>query len=98
MALEAKSRRLIELHVSGSGAKHLIDAFVEELPPLPAIRQSLLRELPRHSNIRIDEMVFYVECDDRDSAYNTLSLYETMYPEIEFVLVGHANADQTKRR
>jgi hypothetical protein len=81
-----RSTSLIDLHLSGKSAKIVIDEVLAELPPLPSIRQSILNELPRGSRVRVDEknMVFYVDCSDRRSMVETITLYERIYPEVEF--------------
>lgn len=81
-----RSASLIDLHLSGKSAQLVIDDLLEELPPLPAIRQSLLRDLPRSSKVRVDEknMILYIDCDDRRSMMETVTLYERIYPEVEF--------------
>jgi hypothetical protein len=70
----------------------LIGAILEELPPLPAIRQTLLRELPKGSRVRVDEenCVVYVLCEDsnRKALIDKLNFYERIYPEIDFVPEG----------
>jgi hypothetical protein len=83
------TKRLIDMHLSGKGARHLIDAVLEELPPLPAIRTSLLRDLPKGSRVRVDEAdsVFYVDCADRYVLKERLAFYERAYPEIDFVVI-----------
>jgi hypothetical protein len=88
-----RSSSLIDSHLSGKSAKIVIDELLEELPALPDIRQSLLRELPKGSNVRMDEknMIFYIDCSDRRSMLETVTLYERIYPEVEF-------AQETKSR
>lgn len=79
------SKKLIDLHLSGESAKHLIDALVEDLPAPEVIRHSILRDLPKGSSVTLDEGVVYVRCEDRRVLVEKLPLFELMYPELDFV-------------
>lgn len=82
-----RSKKLIDYHLAGKSVKDVIEELLNDLPPLQSIRQSLLNELPYGSKVKIDNQntVFYVECVDKRSTLETLTLYERIYPEIEFV-------------
>lgn len=81
----SSGRKLIELHLSGVSAQHLIDSLVEELPSPQMIKQSLLRDLPKGSSVVIDEGVVYIRCENRKAVVDKLPLFELMYPELDFV-------------
>jgi hypothetical protein len=79
------SRKLIDLHLTGQSARYLIDSLVEELPPPEVIRMSVLRDLPKGSNVTLDEGVVYIQCEDARVVAEKLPLFELMYPELDFV-------------
>ena len=80
------SKKLIEQIVSGKSAQYVIDALVEELPPLPAIKASISRDLPRGTKVEIDDEVVYIETDDRDKIREHVEFLSQVYPELDFVL------------
>jgi hypothetical protein len=83
--MSPRSAKLIELRLSGKSAEHIIDALVEALPALPAIRQSILNDLPKGSEVRIEENTVYIECADKESLAWKVPFFESMYPELDFV-------------
>ena len=81
-------KSLIEQVCGGKSAKYIIDAIMEELPPLPAIRTSLIREIPKAA-VRIEENTFFISPPEKNDKYKMQEIVETyrlMYPEIEFVI------------
>jgi len=86
------STKLIDLRVSGTSAKYLVDALLEELPPPDVIKRTILRDLPK-SLVIVKEDVVYIECSDRQLLASTLPLFEHMYPELDFV-----NLNKTDKR
>ena len=83
--MTSDSKRLIELHLSGKSAAHVIDALLEELPAYPVVRQTILHDLPKGSDVTIDDGVVYIVCEDRDLLRWKLPYFESMYPELDFV-------------
>lgn len=83
--MTSTSKRLIELRLSGKSAEHVINALVEALPSLPAIRQMILNDLPRGSEVRIEENTVYIDCADREALAWKVPFFESMYPELDFV-------------
>jgi hypothetical protein len=81
----SKSKRLIDLHLSGKSARHVIEALVEELPPVFVIKQSVLKDLPKGSEVTIDENVVYIICNDKRALVEKVPYFELMYPELDFV-------------
>jgi hypothetical protein len=80
------SKSLIELHLSGKGASYLIDAVLEELPPVNEIRTTILNDLPKGSKIRFEQdRTCYITCQDRHLLAEMIVFYERVYPEVEFV-------------
>jgi len=83
------SKRLIDHYLSGQSAQHLIESLVEDLPPLPAIKSSLMRDLPKDTIVRIEDNVFYLQSrnkQDKPKIYEQLRYFELAYPELEFVV------------
>ena len=82
------STRLIEQIVSGKSAQYVIDALVEELPPLPALRSSIMRDLPRGTQVAIDGEIVYVTAPDADKyeLHEQVEFLRRVYPELEFVV------------
>lgn len=87
--MPSNTKSIIEQVVSGKSSKYLIDAIVEELPPFPMIRSSLQRELPKGSIIRVDESTFFIKVSDKEDRHSideSLEIFRSMYPELEFVI------------
>lgn len=80
-------KQLIELALSGKSAAYIIDALMEELPPVPVIRQTILNNLPKGSDVQFEENVVFVQCPDRRVLLERLHYFEVAYPELEFVPV-----------
>jgi len=82
------STRLVEQVVSGKSAQHIIDALVEELPPLPMLYQIVRKEMPRGTGVRIEENVVFVESSraDRSKIREHTDYLQLMFPELEFVV------------
>lgn len=81
------SSKLIDLHISGASAKYLVDALLEELPSPDVIRKTILKDLPR-SKVKIENDVVWIDCEDRKSVVEKITLFEHMYPELDFVHVN----------
>lgn len=82
-------RKLVEQVVSGKSAQHIIDALVEELPPLPMLYQIVRKEMPRGTGVRIEENVVFVKPQSKvlKSKVSERSDYlQLMFPELEFVV------------
>jgi transcription antitermination factor NusG len=89
--------KLVEQVVSGKSAQHIIDALVEELPPLPMLYQIVRKEMPRGTGVRIEENVVFVKPQTKvlKSKVSERSDYlQLMFPELEFV-VEQATEAQT---
>lgn len=84
------STKLIDLRVSGTSAKYLVDALLEELPPPYVIKGTILRDLPK-SKVTIDKDVVYIECADNQAVVEKMPLFEHMYPELDFVNLNKTN-------
>ena len=83
------SRSLVDKYLSGQSAQYLIDSLVEDLPPLPAIKSSLMRDLPKDTVVRIEDNVFYLQSNNqhhKSAIYEQLRYFESAYPELEFVV------------
>lgn len=83
---------LISLHLSGKSASRLIEAIMDELPPIDSIRKSLQRELPKGAKVTYNEEdnAFIIEkgnnTENRYILIETVLFYERAYPEIDFIL------------
>jgi hypothetical protein len=86
---KTKINSLIDLHISGKSARHLIDALVEELPTFIQIQQAIKRELPKGSKVEIHEhdRAVFISCRDRHLLNEKIQYFEIMYPELEFIII-----------
>jgi len=83
------SKHLVDHLLSGKSAQHVIDALVEDLPPLPVIRSSIQRDMPKDTIVRIEDNVFYLQSknkQDKSKVHEQLRFFELAYPELEFVV------------
>lgn len=81
--------RLVEQVCSGKSAQHIIDALVEELPPLPMLYQIVRKEMPRGTGVRIEETVVFVKPQsktDKPRVTERSDYLALMFPELEFVI------------
>lgn len=80
------SKKLIELTLSGKSAEHVIEALLEELPPLPALKSSIMQDLPKYTKVKIEENVVYLGGENRRLLHERAEFLSLVYPELEFVV------------
>jgi len=78
------STKLIEQLLSGQSARHIVDALIEELPPLPALKSSIQRELPRGVSFDIEGNAVFIHGDSELT--ESVLFLESAYPELDFIL------------
>lgn len=94
--MKSKSNSLIDSYLSGKNAAYLVDAILEELPPLEEIRRDILRDLPG-ATIRFERGSNLVFIDHNDSLLlsEMIKYYERVYPELEFAPDAPRNCEET---
>lgn len=98
--------RLIEHALAGKSAQHIVDALIEELPPLPMLYQTIRKELPKGTGVRIEEYDDSISVGDGTPVFvkpaskstamkvrERVDYLRLMFPELEFIVEQVTEAD-----